>query len=430
MSSNGIVNSWNEWDPLREVIVGSLDNKPNKGPLEPATINKYGNATKYKNTITYTVEDEMAEAKACLVNYVNLLKKEGINVVRPDVRDFSTQIVTPTFTSAGENGITCPRDVFTVFGNHLIEAPMSWRSRYFENQSYRSLMMNYMTHDPRLRWECAPKPLLTDPSFGGPMTLDRQQEILFDAADMRRFGKDVFAQDAHTMNTRGIEWVSRTLKHDGLRVHTMDWAITEEHQYPSFSHLDAKITPVDEDMLLWSSGEQLSEKQLNFFKENEWKLMECAPRQQCVSLEDQCGRGINLNMLVISPSTVMVEEGEHKLIKSLREEGIDCIPLKFAPAYRYGGSLNCYTLDIYREGNCKSYFPTLDRLEEANEELIETGMYVNNIPEVSEKKMEISLSNDSLVRTTDESSGVETGEESSSSASDAKPTKKMSAIAV
>lgn len=372
-----VVNSWNEWDNLREVMVGSLENKPNKGPLEPATQNKFGNSSKYNNEITYTCKDDMAEAKECLANYVRLLKKEGINVVRPETRDFSKEIITPTFSSPSENGITCPRDVFTVFGNHIIEAPMSWRSRYFENQCYRSLMMDYMTRDPRMRWTCAPKPLLTDASFAGPLTLDRQQEILFDAADMRRFGKDVFCQDAHTMNTRGIDWVSRTLKHDGFRVHTVDWKITEEHPVPSFSHLDAKITPVDEDMLLWSTGEELSEKQLNFFVENDWKVLEAGTRQQCVSPEDQCGRGIHLNMLTISPSTVMVEEGETKLIKSLREEGIDCIPLKFAPAYRYGGSLNCYTLDIHRDGNCKSYFPTLDRIEKASEDLVETALHIS-----------------------------------------------------
>lgn len=227
--------------------------------------------------------------------------------------------------------------------------------------------MNYMKRDPRMHWECAPKPLLTEASYDdNSFTLHRTNEILFDAADMRRFGKDVFCQDAHTMNTAGIDWVKRTLARDGIRVHVMDWERTEEHPVPSFSHLDAKITPIDEDMILWTRREAPSEKQLNFFQENDWKTIEVPERMICTSKNDLTGTGIHLNMLALSPSTVIVEAGETNLIKCLREEGVDCIPLKFAPAYRYGGGLNCFTLDVHRDGNMKSYFPTLDRDTEDN----------------------------------------------------------------
>lgn len=353
-----VVKSWNEWDHLREVIVGTLDNKVEVGAPEPATRNKLGMASKNNYDISYTCENDMVEAKKCLVNYVELLKKEGITVVRPTDRDMTKAIKTPTFDHPTENGITCPRDVFTVFGSHVIEAPMSWRSRYFENQCYRELMMNYMKRDPRMHWECAPKPLLTEVSYDkNSWTLHRTNEIMFDAADMRRFGKDVFCQDAHTMNTAGIDWVKRTLSRDGIRVHTLEWEDAEV----SFSHLDAKITPIDEDMLLWTMSEAPSQKQLNFFQENDWKTIEVPKRQICTSRNDLTGQGIHLNMLAISPSTVIVEAGEQNLIKCLREEGVDCIPLKFAPAYRYGGGLNCFTLDVHRDGNLKSYFPTLER---------------------------------------------------------------------
>jgi len=368
-----VVNSWNEWDNLREVMVGTLDNKIEDAAPEPATRLKVANSAKYDYTLSYSCENgDMVEAKKCLVNYVELLEKEGIKVTRPKVRDFMKPIQTPTFSHPSESGITCPRDVFTIFGHHVIEAPMSWRSRYFENQCYRELMMNYMRRDPLMHWECAPKPLLTDASYDqSALTLDRHEEIMFDAADMRRFGKDVICQDAHTMNTAGIDWVKRTLTRDGLRVHVMDWEKTAENPVPSFSHLDAKITPIDEDMILWTAAEAPSEKQLNFFRENDWKTIEVPDRMICTSKRDLTARGIHLNMLALSPSTVVVESGETNLIKCLREEGVDCIPIKFAPAYRYGGGLNCFTLDVHRDGNMKSYFPTLDRDSEDNNSPVE-----------------------------------------------------------
>jgi len=382
-----VVNSWNEWDNLREVMVGSLDNKVEKASPEPATALKVGNAIKYNYPVSYSPADEMAEAKECLVNYVELLKKEGISVVRPTVRDFTRSVQTPTFDHPSEAGITCPRDVFTIFGHHVIEAPMSWRARYFENQCYRELMMDYMKRDPRMHWECAPKPLLTDASYDPNMTLKRNHEILFDAADMRRFGKDVFCQDAHTMNTAGIDWVKRTLERDGLRVHVMDWEETEDHPFPSFSHLDAKITPIDEDMLLWTMREAPSDKQLNFFRENDWKTIEVPAREICTSKNDLTGTGIHLNMLALSPSTVVVEAGEVNLIKCLRAEGVDCIPLKFAPAYRYGGGLNCFTLDVHRDGNMKSYFPTLDRdVQEKGSAEKQPAHFADELPPAKKRK--------------------------------------------
>ena len=33
-----------------------------------------------------------------------------------------------------------PRDIILVVGNEIIEAPMAWRSRFFEYRAYRELM--------------------------------------------------------------------------------------------------------------------------------------------------------------------------------------------------------------------------------------------------------------------------------------------------
>ena len=39
---------------------------------------------------------------------------------------------TPNFKVERMNGWTCPRDVITVVGNEIIEAPTPWRTRNFE----------------------------------------------------------------------------------------------------------------------------------------------------------------------------------------------------------------------------------------------------------------------------------------------------------
>merc|ERR1719203_1884014 len=123
-----------------------------------------------------------------------------------------------------------------------------------------------------------------------------------------------------------------------------------------------------------SSMDKPSEAMRKLFKENEWNLIDAGNRLDCRCTSDNCAPGIHLNMLVIAPKVMIVEENEKKLIDALREEGCDVIPIPFSAAYPWGGSLNCFTLDIYRHGPAaKSYFPTLDRKAEQEEAKIEAA---------------------------------------------------------
>ena len=53
-----------------------------------------------------------------------------------------------------------PRDVLLVVGDEVIEAPMAWRSRFFEYRAYRHLMKEYFKAGAR--WTTAPKPTMED----------------------------------------------------------------------------------------------------------------------------------------------------------------------------------------------------------------------------------------------------------------------------
>ena len=223
--------------------------------------------------------DHVGDVNDRVAEYVNVLKGEGIEVKRPSIFDFSMETKTPTWTAATQSGCTCPRDVFFISGNHLIEAPMSWKCRYFENLGYRDMMLDYWNKNPLMKWSAPPKPRLLDSSYqvNNPNKTIANNEILFDAADCRRFGKDIFVQDSHTANQMGIEWIRRTLASDGIRVHQF------EFETATFSHIDAKITPISEDTMLWCAEERPSDSMFKLFKENEWNLLEMPKRQSCVS---------------------------------------------------------------------------------------------------------------------------------------------------
>ena len=53
-----------------------------------------------------------------------------------------------------------PRDILLVVGEEIIEAPMSWRSRFFEYRAYRDLMKEYF--HAGATWTVAPKGLMED----------------------------------------------------------------------------------------------------------------------------------------------------------------------------------------------------------------------------------------------------------------------------
>ena len=52
-------------------------------------------------------------------------------MVRPRIEE-NKGFETPNFKVERMNGWTCPRDVITVVGNEIIEAPTPWRTRNFE----------------------------------------------------------------------------------------------------------------------------------------------------------------------------------------------------------------------------------------------------------------------------------------------------------
>ena len=53
-----------------------------------------------------------------------------------------------------------PRDILIVVGDEIIEAPMAWRSRFFEYRPYRPLLKEYFKQGAK--WTTAPKPLMSD----------------------------------------------------------------------------------------------------------------------------------------------------------------------------------------------------------------------------------------------------------------------------
>ena len=235
-----IVSSWNDWDPLKRVIVGRCDNSVIP-PEEPATSEKVPVDSEMRGMWGLRPSDTVARGNECLENLVKILEDRGVVVDRPTPLQWNQAIGTPDFRN--DSMMTCmpPRDILLTIGNEIMAAANSFRCRYFEYLAYWPLMEEYFEQDPDFKWTQAPRPRprLTDRSYkhnyyDEKITLEErlvrtankdfvttEVEPMWDAADVMRMGKDLFIQHGLTTNRAAMDWFQRY--YPEYRVHAVNF---------------------------------------------------------------------------------------------------------------------------------------------------------------------------------------------------------------
>lgn len=371
-----IVNSWNEWDPLKRVIVGRSDGscQPKSDPgwdyYCPKAGFEYG-----------PMPEEMIEkATVQMDNFCRILEARGVIVDRAVPIDSNQKASTPDWEIEVMHGCMPPRDVLLPVGNEILECTMSIRARWYEYLCYRPILEEYFKQDQAFQWISAPRPRLTDASYEKDYyhnfnnvwskqekekrMLERrwhltEKEPLFDAADGMRLGKDIIWQASSVSNGLGIDWLGRYFKAKGLRLHVAQFTGDYHHW-----HIDVHLAPLRPGLCMYSpEWHYITPGLEKLFKMNDWELI---PAAEPVHVYDvRCGvvgarkstEWISMNTFSIDPKTVCVEAHETKYMEQLDKLGFEVIPVPFADVFPFGGGLHCATVDVYREGNCEDYFP-------------------------------------------------------------------------
>ncbi|MBW2605906.1 MAG: serine/threonine protein kinase [Deltaproteobacteria bacterium] len=365
-----VVNAWNEWDPLKHVIVGRAEGTVVQAP-EPAVQRDWPDDGYPLGAYGPMPEEMTAKAVEQLDNFAKILEERGIRVDRPTPIDFNKPVETPDWKQGSMFGCMPPRDLLLTVGNEILEATMSYRSRWFEYLCYRPLLETYYREDPNFRWEAAPKPRLTEETykknfyaeysaFSEDEKLNRiknsdwiitEKEPLFDAADITRCGKDLFVQRSMTTNDAGIDWLRR--HYPDLRIHKVRYK--EEMPF----HLDTTLVPLRAGLMLVNPVRTpLEEAQTKLIERNGWEIIE-APK---AVLEKKrpitfCSIWLNMNTLVLDPKTICVEASETPVMDLLDKYGFEVIPVPMYEVSPFGGGLHCSTADVFREGTLEDYFP-------------------------------------------------------------------------
>lgn len=354
------VNSFNEWDPLEEVIVGRLEGAvlPNHHVSVTSTMPqgitkslRLIGGWKYPGFV-------LKQAQAELDSFIKILEAEGVRVRRPDVVKFQKRYKTPFWSSKGYN-VANPRDGLLLLGNEILETPMAWRCRYFEMAAYRTLLKEYFAGGAM--WTAAPRPMLLDdlydenytvPAEGEPVRYSINEfEPVFDAADFIRCGKDIFMTLSNVTNASGLEWLRRHVG-DRFNIHQLESKCRQP------MHIDSSFMPlapgkvlvnpefIDVDRLppILKSWDVLTGPKPNKMDNFWYKVF------------GMTSKWIGMNVLMLDEERVVVEASQTDMIKAFKDWGFKPIPCSYLHYAFFGGSFHCSTLDVRRRGGLQSYF--------------------------------------------------------------------------
>ena len=336
----------NEWDSLKEVIVGTIETAkyPTWHVSVEAPLPRKSHQEFIRKQGQVFDPDLLDKARREVDGLAEFLVRLGITVKRPDFQGLDAPFTTPFFSSRGGLYAAMPRDGLFAAGDSIIETPMAWRDRYFEAFAYRDILKDYFNRGAR--WRAAPRPQLSDSLYRQDYdsTVEHFESVLtedepvFDAADFVRIGRDIIGQYSHVTNRSGAAWLARELG-DAYRLHMY----TFDDAGPM--HIDTTLLPIAPGRVLvnraWVS------KLPDYFAD--WEVL--MPPPSGLSQNHPLfftSRWISVNVIMLDPHHVLVEESEHDLIQAFKSWKIGSIPLPFKHFQTFGGSFHCATLDVRR----------------------------------------------------------------------------------
>jgi len=328
-----IISSFNEYDPLKSVLVGIAThaNFPVSDKLFQLQMSQAGwtETPPPSGPVAQQIIDETNED---LEKLCEVFDDRGITVYRPN------ESINFQFTDGQYS--YCPRDNLLVVGNRVIEAPMSVRSRQHEVQSYAEVKRWAIRTG--IEWVAAPAPNLNyqENVIAGSFRLTNAEPI-FDAANIARFGFDILYLVSDSANMRGAEWL-QTVLGDMFTVHTTD--------IYDAAHIDSTIIPIDENWIVLNAN-RVNDHNLPEFLQgyNKIYITEDMINPQSFTGYPYASKWIAINMLSIGNKTIICDKNQPLIHAELKKNGFDVIPLELRHARTLGGGFHCVTLDLLRE---------------------------------------------------------------------------------
>ena len=302
-----ILNTNNEWDKLRSVVVGSATNA--NWPSTDPVFARESSKTTWKETpvpsgpVPQFIIDEANED---LEDLANVLVQLGVEVFRPNDMDFP---------ALGGMYNYCPRDRLLIAGDCVIDPAMMYPCR---DQEIRAL--EFVVDAART---LCPMP--------------RNQGYVMDAANVCRLGNTWVYLLSDSGNQLALDWLHKKLPHINIEV----------CNFYSGVHIDSTICPLREGFVVLNASRVNPDNCPRAF--DGWTklwVQDCVPQK--FHEYPYASKWIGMNMLSVDPNTVIVDREQHALIDDLERAKFTVIPLQMRHARTLGGGFHCVTLDLAR----------------------------------------------------------------------------------
>ena len=304
------IHSYNEWDCLREIVVGIADRA--RWLDDDPVWQKECEKTTWKETpppsgaVPQWIIDETNED---LQGLVDILVQAGVNVHRPALQDFQAY---------GGMYSYCPRDRLLVAGDTVVDVTMMYPGRDPEIFALEKV------------WQKDPHRTM--------ITMPRDQGMICDAANVCRLGDDWLFLESASGNRRAYDWLCEKFPNVNIEICNFYAGV----------HIDSTVVPLREGLVM-----------LNASRVTPQTLPKCLESWDKIWVDDvvaqdfyqypYASKWIGMNTLSIDPKTVIMDRSQTKLIKILEQHGLTVIPHVLRHSRTLGGGFHCVTLDTWRQ---------------------------------------------------------------------------------
>jgi len=316
----------NEWDKLKKVIVGVAD-YATIPPMDKSlrTINYAGIQDVSDVKSGLYPQQVIHEANEDLETFCNFLKKENVEVLRPNRE--------PT-----KYYNYCPRDCVFVHGNLSLATPQPLRAR---TGNWRS----FSHHIPgTTEIPCSYHDDLYDESCIGDPSILALTELTpaFDAANAIRANEEVLYLTSNSGNVAGATILQNHLGSSAT--------VRVVKDIYTFVHIDTTIAFLREGLMMVNPT-RVKNKDMLPYPFNTWEIIN-APDPVDIGYYpgyNNASEWCNMNLFSVSPNLVALEEHQHPTRRILETYGIECAMLPMRHQRTLSGGFHCVTLDLERE---------------------------------------------------------------------------------
>jgi len=301
-----MISTYNEWSSLRHVVIGdaTMANWPTTDPVFVAEGKKssWTETPAPSGPVPQWIIDETNED---LQTFANTLELLNVKVSRPKPYNFQQQDGLYNY---------CPRDRLLVYGSTVVDVPMMYPCRDQEIECYQDLI----------------KP-------ADVVKMPRDQGIVLDAANILRANDHWLFLESASGNRAAYDWLCRQFP----------FVEIELCNFYAGVHIDSTISVLNEGLVV-----------LNASRVNEANCPKLFRGWRKIYVDDvvaqdfyqypYASKWIALNMFSVNPHTVIVDQDNPKLIRTLEQHGMTVIPLKLRHSRTLGGGFHCVTLDLFR----------------------------------------------------------------------------------